>query len=223
MKSRILFGILLILAGIVYFLDNLGLITFDIGSIISNWWPLIFVLIGINSLSKRKTTESMIFITIGLIFQANLLEMLPWGLWQTFFPALLIIIGISLLLGKSNTNKFKNTGITSDLNITAIFSGEKRSIKSFDFKKGMVSAIFGGVELDFRDADLSKDFEILEITAIFGGVEIRIPSNWKVVAKGTPMFGGFEDKTIINLRNDENTKEFNIIYTILFGGLEVSN
>jgi len=36
---------------------------------------------------------------------------------------------------------------------------------------------------------------VLDVFAFWGGVEVRVPRDWTVVMKGTPILGGFTDKT----------------------------
>ena len=35
----------------------------------------------------------------------------------------------------------------------------------------------------------------IEATAIAGGIDITIPKNWKVELRGTPILGGYSNKT----------------------------
>ena len=39
-----------------------------------------------------------------------------------------------------------------------------------------------------------KEGAFLELTAAFGGIEIHVPEHWRVVVKGMPIFGAWENK-----------------------------
>jgi hypothetical protein len=53
-----------------------------------------------------------------------------------------------------------------------------------------------------------------------GGVEIKIPLDWTVVYKGTPVMGGVEDKTI---PTPNPAKRLTITGTVIMGGIEIRN
>jgi Cell wall-active antibiotics response 4TMS YvqF len=110
------------------------------------------------------------------------------------------------------------------MNAHAIFSGVERRVTAKDFRFGRISAVFGGAELDFHDADIEGDTGELEINAIFGGVELRVPDNWNVEARNQTAFGGYSDKT--RKRDDAAApggKTLIISGTVMFGGVEVKN
>ena len=58
-----------------------------------------------------------------------------------------------------------------------------------------LKAVFGGAELDLRDAQLETHEVTIEIKAVFGGVNIVVPPDVRVVVDGDGIFGGFNDDT----------------------------
>jgi len=111
-------------------------------------------------------------------------------------------------------------------NAVAIFSGCERRVKSQNFKGGRATSIFGGVELDLRDAKIAADQATIEVNCIFGGVEIRVPENWNVHSTSIPVLGGFSDKTHISSAEDPAggpRKTLVITGAIVFGGVEIDN
>ena len=76
--------------------------------------------------------------------------------------------------------------------VVAIFSGASR--------KGMwqpepvmhVVTVFGGVELDFRDAVLPGNEVVLHATTVLGGMEITVPPEMRVIDNGVAILGGTE-------------------------------
>jgi hypothetical protein len=60
-----------------------------------------------------------------------------------------------------------------------------------------VKAVFGGVELDLREARLESPEITIEIKAIFGGVEVVLPDDVTAVVDGMGIFGGFADEASV--------------------------
>ena len=58
------------------------------------------------------------------------------------------------------------------------------------------TAIFGGVDLDLRNAIIDEDI-VITSTAIFGGIDIFLPSNVNVKVSSLPIFGGVDDNRIL--------------------------
>jgi len=59
-----------------------------------------------------------------------------------------------------------------------------------------VFSLFGGVKLDFTDANLYSGVTIVNCLAMFGGIDIIVPSDLEVDANGTGLFGGFDLKAL---------------------------
>jgi len=76
--------------------------------------------------------------------------------------------------------------------ITAIFSGATRKGTWHPEPEMNILAVFGGVELDFREAVLPGREVILRATAVLGGVEVTIPPEMRVVDNGIAILGGRE-------------------------------
>ena len=95
---------------------------------------------------------------------------------------------------------------------------------SQDFQGGEVVAIFGGVELDLRQAGMTGDSAVLEINAIFGGVEIKIPRNWSAVVEGVGIFGGYADNSFQpDPAQGPGVKQLIVKGVAAFGGVDVKN
>ena len=54
-----------------------------------------------------------------------------------------------------------------------------------------IIAVFGGADLDLREAVLPPSGEItLDVIAVFGGADIKIPPEMRVIDSGTAIMGG---------------------------------
>ncbi len=229
-KHKYIFGVFLIVFGIVLLLGSFGFMNLSFGDLIGTWWPLVIVFIGVKKIieNNRSIESGSITLLIGILLQANQLDMLPMGFWSTFWPLLLILVGVLTIIKKNkNYGKIldsdKQTSYSEDfIEVNAIFSGVDRIVVSRNFQGGNVSSIFSGVKLDLREAVIKDDFKELNIDVVFAGAEILIPFNWQVDAKGTPVFGGFEDKTRFS-NNEIEKRIVTINYNITFGGLIIKN
>lgn len=227
MKSNQTFGIIIIVVGITVlfsqFITGVGF-----WQIIGLLWPL--VLIGL-SLYNIYTTKKVVFnnlalILVGLLFLAYNLEILPWGFWNTFWPLVLILFGASLLFSKGKDTKRNSIPDRNAININNIFGGTKDVINTNDFRGGSISCLFGGVEIDLRDAGISEFEANIDINCIFGGVKIYVPREWEVSTAGTPVFGDLKNQThkrIVREEDEDNLikPKLNTNYFVVFGGIEI--
>jgi predicted membrane protein len=216
MGNRAFLGILLVLVGAVFILNNY----IDIFSSLSAWWPMLIILIGVVQIAKRSAAllTSLTIIAAGAVFLAMNLGYIPGRL---LFPIALILVGCWFIFNRViGQHKYVDE---DRLNHFILFSGlETRNITQ-NFTGGSIAAIFGGAEIDLRNATLSEQGAELELTAVFGGVEISVPQNWKVQITGVPLFGGWENRTRFTNEGGTNSPLFKIRCLALFGGAEVKN
>jgi hypothetical protein len=95
--DRIVFGLLIMLAGVVLLLDNQGIIT--IGSV-WQYWPLIFVALGLGKIvraeSRSEQGSGVWLLLFGVWLLISVLNM--WGLtFGETWPAIFIVFGVSML------------------------------------------------------------------------------------------------------------------------------
>ncbi|MFC2130804.1 LiaI-LiaF-like domain-containing protein [Bacteroidota bacterium] len=223
MNARTTFSIVLILLGIGFLLDSFEYMEFS--QTISDWWPLLIIALGISHLARKKPPvfTGLLIIGVGILLLADNLNYITGGFWDAFWPLLLVIFGISVLLpGGRFLCKHNHHHTDGDLNTTTIFSGQHKKINDRNFKGGNVSALFGGAEIDLTEAELSSEGAVLNLNAAFGSIEVFIPTHWHVKISGTPIFGGFEDKTKQDKPSDDS-RILNINYNVIFGGIEIRN
>lgn len=103
---------------------------------------------------------------------------------------------------------------------SAVFAGRDIRVDNSGFYGANLSAIFGGIDLNLKNAIIRRNVTI-EVRAVFGGIDIVLPSNVRVVVDVTPILGGVENGTRTPLGADENTPTVYIKGTCLFGGVEV--
>lgn len=223
MKPRYIAGLILILFGLGFLFDQFDIVGFS--DVIGSWWPIIIVLIGVYYLSdgRHRLFHGSFMLILGLSLLASTLHVLPGGFWGTFWPLMIIFFGLWLLTSKFSHSNKKNVD-TEYLDMVSIFGGSSDKVTSGQFKGGSVTVIFGGGELDLRQAVINpSDKAIIDITVAFGGLEIIVPTNWRISHSGMPIFGGFENKTLQNPVEEIDAPVLNINFTIAFGGVEIRN
>lgn len=72
----------------------------------------------------------------------------------------------------------------------AVFGGTERKGRWRPARRETAVAVFGGVELDFRDAELPPGELELRAYAVFGGIDITVPEGVRVEMTGFAVFGG---------------------------------
>jgi hypothetical protein len=76
----------------------------------------------------------------------------------------------------------------------AVFSGLTRRGQWVVPSHYTVKAVFGGAELDLRQAWLESNEVTIDVKAVFGGVDIVVPDDVIAIVDGTGIFGAFDDK-----------------------------
>lgn len=74
----------------------------------------------------------------------------------------------------------------------AIFGGATRKGPWTVAGQYTALAVFGGVELDFRDATFTAAETTVYANCLFGGIEITVPDDVIVHVSGVPIFGGYD-------------------------------
>jgi predicted membrane protein len=218
MVRRNWIGIVLIMIGLAIAVHQMGLV--DLSVVLSNWWPFIFIIIGIIQLSNKGYTSrapGVIFILVGGFLLANTL--FGYDLSNFIWPVILIAIGLIFLFNRTSHKKMTHTKDT--LECVTLFSGAGMRSHSEHFKGGQVTSIFGGAQINLREATMDENGAHLELTTIFGGITVLVPDDVYVDIKGTPIFGGWENKTRAPVSGSENAPVLTIQCLTIFGGVEV--
>ena len=212
-------GIVLVGFGAFFLARNLDLIPWWVPGYLFGW-EMIMVLIG-GAMLVTGRREGLIFLAIGALFLVNDIFYLPHFHIRDWWPVILIIVGLAIFIKRREVDHDADTD-PEDRDFftdTAIFGGSEREFTSPNFKGGKVTSIFGGSDIDFRNAQLGKEEVIIDQFCMFGGSAFRVPDDWTVINDCFVLFGGFGDKRA-NEKRDPN-KVLRIKGTIIFGGGEI--
>lgn len=220
--SSILWGIVLVAAGVVFALNALG--TTEIDVFFDGWWTLfIIVPCAVGLFTEREKTGNLIGIAIGVFLLLCCWDILSFSmLWKLLVPAVIVVIGLKMVLTGLFGNKANEILVEmkaagkAPKTACSVFSGCDLSYDGEVFEGAELTAVFGGIECDLRNAIIEKDCAI-EVSAIFGGVDILVPSGVNVKVRSNSIFGGISNKTLVH-------KDAPTIYvsgTCMFGGAEI--
>jgi hypothetical protein len=96
--------VILIAAGVIFLLRNFNILSGDVGSTLIQLWPLLFILIGLDSLLQGHGLAGPVFlIGLGVVFLLNNFGRLPWNSWELIlrlWPVLIIAIGLDIMIGR---------------------------------------------------------------------------------------------------------------------------
>ena len=110
---------------------------------------------------------------------------------------------------------------TEEIDLVAIFEGKELGSTAQPFYGGKVTAMFGGVMLDLREAQPSPTGIDLDLVVLMGGAAVVVPAGWRVKTDGrlNIVVGGFDHGDSVS--DDEDAPTVLIRGTIVMGGLQV--
>lgn len=232
--KRILWGTVLILLGALWILDLCDVMAFEL--FFEGWWTLfIIVPCAIALVTERDKLGSLfgLLLGVGLLLAAR--DIITYSLfWKLFLPVCVILVGLRLIFGGLLSSKKRKASaeaaekIREKLGKTdgsipeycATFSALDLNFDGQEFYGVTVSAVFGGVELDLRNAILTDD-PVITISTVFGGGEILLPENVSVVVSTSSVFGSIDVADRLTRKQDESCRTVYITANTVFGGVDI--
>jgi predicted membrane protein len=222
-------GGIILAIGIVFLLNNLGYVQ---ARHLLDFWPLLLIFAGLAKLfDPCRRAWGVLLIFFGVFLLLNQLGIRHFSLGE-FWPLVLIAVGAMAMWSAIQARKLTEGLPQSDesdprttLNESAVFGGIQKRLNGKEFRGGQLQAMFGGIEIDMRDADIAENEAVLYANSVFGGIELRVPETWHVAARGQGIFGGFTDSTRYNgpVDPDKPKKTLIVMGMAVFGGVEIRN
>ncbi len=224
---RLVFGILVIVVGLLFTLDNFGLVS---ARFLLRLWPLALVAVGLTKVFQRRGFWNgfwgWVLALAGTLLLLDKLDVLRFPVWK-LAPLVLVALGIRLVQkagGRTFPDRTIENRTAATLDETAFFGGWDRSITTNEFLGGEINALFGGFELDLTNCRIPDDQASVTVFIAFGGGDIRVPRDWAVDVKAFAIFGGTDDKSAHPpLDGDVPPKRLVIDGFVVFGGLDIKN
>ena len=218
--GNILWAIAFIVIGIGLAGDVLELWNFNL--LFDSWLALFIIVPCLVDMVKRNINIGNILGTfLGVSLLLNSLDIVPIRVFiKLAIPFIFVLIGVNILINTMQGQKkrvvIQNRGPVRA--ISAIFNNQNVRPFNEDFYGANINTIFGGVQLDLRNARINQDI-VIESTTIFGGIEIYIPPNVKLKISSVPIFGG-----VCNRSTDCSANAAPTIYlnsTCIVGGVTI--
>lgn len=223
--TSILWGCVLVALGVILGINALGIARIDI--FFPGWWTLFIIVPCVISLfgNDSDKTGDLIGVVVGVCLLLACQGVVRFDiLWRLLLPAILILIGLSIIFkdvlrGKITKEVKKLRGKSGMKEYWATFGGQNVNFAKEKFEGCRLEAVFGGIKCDLREAKIEEDV-LIRASAIFGGVTIFVPEDVNVQVVATSMFGGTDNKRAKKVQ-DEDKKTIYIESTSVFGGVEI--
>jgi hypothetical protein len=190
-SNQSLVGVLVALVGIVLLVDTTGI--YDTRPLLT-YVPSLFVVVGLYAIVSsdfRNVGGPLVLVALASAWQLVSLDLLTVERVLSFWPVLVVIVGLSIALGRVRPTV---AAVDDDrLDIVAVFGALDRRATSKAFTGGSATVVFGGGELDLRDVEVPARPARLNVVAMFGGVDVIVPHDWNVRLDVLPVFGAGED------------------------------
>ena len=218
-KQRNWAGIVFVVLGLVFLLRNIHLL--PLPPVFFSWKALLIVIGVVGIALGRK--EGFIPLMVGalFIFIYDILGLYYFS-FRDLWPLIFIVVGLAIIM---RHRRIQDSGSTKNgIDEMALFSGVEKQVASEAFEGGKVTALFGGMDVDLRQSKLSNNRNVIDLFTMFGGSEFKVPSDWTIdVSQLTVVFGGFEDKRLIDTSKTDPNQVLIIKGLIMFGGGEIKN
>ena len=232
-EGRLVIGIVMIVVGVVFMFESLGILDFSLKYYILSWKTFLIFLGLILFFNKKRKVSGIVLIALGLSFWFPSIFGVDVKLHQVFIPLLLIGIG-ALIVSKrggvdiidAKTSKINGeTVFESDMiNDYSIFGGSYKMVESKKFKGGTITSVFGSVELNLLNAEMDKEEGcVIDVFTLFGGTTLIVPADWKVKSDVLSILGGFNDKRRLIKSEIDSDKTLMIKGVVILGGIEIKS
>ncbi|WKN42721.1 LiaF transmembrane domain-containing protein [Tunicatimonas pelagia] len=222
--SRLIIGLLFLVLGVYFLLNNFNLIPFAIPHYLISWQTLLIAIGILIIVTSDKKSGGFVLVAVGGLFLiSDIFYISIWDIIRQFWPVAFVLIGISLLLRRRQEKR--RLGEASSLEVideSAILGSNENIVTSNWFRGGRITSIFGGNEINLTGCQLAEGVQVIDVFVLFGSAEITVPSNWNVKVNVTPILGGFEDKRQFHQSySSEASQQVVIRGQVILGGGEI--
>lgn len=221
--GRLLLGLAIVGVGALFLLDAAGVLSAD--RAIGHWWPVVVVAAGVLAFAEHPPAVGRGTILTGggvvlLLFTADVLHK---NAWHYIWPALVVVAGVVIVLRWRGRAVIAGAREEDVVRSTAVFGGPNLICTSRRFAGAWLTAVFGGITLDLRDALPAAQGASINATVAFGGIDILVPKGWRISVRSTPIFGGLDDKTDHSEPPAEDAPSLHIDAMTVFGGVAIKH
>ncbi|QHQ60814.1 hypothetical protein Ana3638_08575 [Anaerocolumna sedimenticola] len=220
--SNMLWGLFFILIGVGFAGNAFNLWNFEL--FFRGWWTLFIIIpCAISLIQNGFRVSNLAGLIIGIMLLMSSQGIVDGNVMgKLIVPFIFVLIGFSMIFknmfhgDRSLHIDVKYQGGAAEH--SAIFAGNRYQVTGEKFMGTTINAIFGGVDLDLRNAIIDEDI-VINATAVFGGIDILVPANVKVKVSNVPIFGGVDNKA--GTSPDPNAPIIFLNSTCMFGGIDI--
>ena len=225
---KILIGLVLIAAGVLWILNITGVLSFMFST--KGWWTL-FIIVPclISFINGKDKIGPCIGMGWGVLMLLAARDVITWHtMWQIGLALMVIGFGIHIILKKSWSQPVVSELKTvsregKDIrHIESSFGKQKLSFAGEKFEGADVESTFGGLTLDLNGAIIEAD-AVMDLNVGFSGVVIIVPENLPVKIAVSSGFGGVTDNRRTKMLATDGSPVLFITGKVGFGGVEIRN
>ena len=222
----VLWGIALIVAGLVWALSSLDVVNINI--FFDGWWTLfIIVPSAISFFTSSEKFSALIGVAVGVILLLCARDVIGYDmLAKLALPAIIVLIGLNMIVTAFSNRHAEKIKVSFEKNkdeidtVFCLFAGKEVRLEGDHFCGAEINAVFGGVDYDLRGAVIEPDSAI-KASAIFGGINIFVPEGVYVRVKSNSFFGDVENISKRPAKGDENVITLYVSGLALFGSIDI--
>lgn len=227
--GNILWGLFFIAIGVGLVGNIFGLWNFTL--FFNGWWTLFIIVPSVISMVQHSVNLGNILgLAAGVLLLMGAQDIIDFGLvWKLLVALAFVCIGLNIMFAGLFQRKWRtaakqaavsaqqHSGSAAGVSYTAVFNGQNIRYPHEPFTSANLVCIFGGVDLDLREAVIDHDITIT-MTCVFGGCDIFLPPNVEPVMGVTSIFGGCDNKTAAAIPGSPKAY---IGGTCVFGGSDI--
>lgn len=195
LNPQTLVGLLIVVVGLLMLGDNLDLV--QTRSVLA-YWPVGVLAVGAMMFTRAADvagrTWAGFVMFVGGWWTLSVLMDWPVRL-STIFPIGLVMVGIVVIQRAIGLRPVEPGTADQSISDLAFWSGIERKVTSALFRRADITAVMGGIQLDFRQAAINGE-AVVDLFVFMGGVEIKVPPDWIVSNQAIAIMGGAQDKSM---------------------------
>lgn len=220
--NSIVWGLALLAVSAVLILNAFEITSIEI--FFDGWWTLFIIVPSLVGLfNGHDKTANIIGLLIGTFLLLACQNIIDFDImWKLIAPVIIAVIGIKMIFGGIGINRgfIKSIEAKGDdiKTASAVFTGQDIVVDNETFRGTELTAVFGGIKCDLRNAIFEGD-TVINACCIFGGADILLPDNVNIKVNSNSFFGGIDNKKHQNSKDNQYTVYLN--GTCIFGGVDV--
>ena len=220
---KFVLGVFVLIAGILLTLDSLNLVD---TSRYFRFWPAVLIGVGAVVFTQARgghdRGKGALIVLAGVVLMLGAFDIIEVRFWELFWPGVMIVAGGSLIMQTLRRHRGPSLDPSESVSSFTFMGGVKRTSNANPFRHSDLTAIWGGCDLDLRQATIPPGEEAaIDVFALMGGHKSRVPEEWAVDSRVFPFMGGVDDKT--TPAADASAPRLVVRGAIIMGGLHLSN